>query len=130
MILNGPGRSSIAYRGQLVHVFVGGAERSQSQLLRELREARVGQQRHVSKDLVAAVPATAKEAPSVGYKLRTSVRLQSHSRLGCVERVGRVADVLRAVEHAEGQSCQEVPRRQVACHRAQLEARRLCERTL
>ena len=44
-------------------------------------------------------------------------------RLGGVERLARVADVLRGVEHAERQPGQEVTRRQQTGHRAQCEAR-------
>lgn len=37
-------------------------------------------------------------------------------RLRSVEWVGAVPDVLRAVEHPEGQACQEVSGGEVACH--------------
>ena len=44
-------------------------------------------------------------------------------RLRRVERVALVADVLRAVEHAEGQTGQEVTWRQIPGHGADLEPR-------
>lgn len=49
-----------------------------------------------------------------------------HSRLGGVHGRGGVADVLGALEHAEGQAGQEVPRGQQAGHGPQLEASPLC----
>jgi len=49
------------------------------------------------------------------------------SRLGGVHGCGRVADVLGALEHSEGQAGQEVPGGQQARGRTQLEARLLCE---
>jgi len=66
--------------------------------LRELRERGIGQQRHVAQQLVTAV------------------------RFRRVKRIGRVADVLGAVEHAERQSGQEIPGRQVPGHRPQLKS--------
>ena len=44
-------------------------------------------------------------------------------RLGGVERLARVADVLSGVEHAERQASQEVTRREQTGYRAQCEAR-------
>lgn len=75
------------YRGQFVDVIVGGAERGEANLLRELGKTGIGQQRHVAEQLVATV------------------------RLGRIKRVRRVANVLGAMEHAERQARQEVPGR-------------------
>ena len=65
-------------------------------ILPELSKAGVCEERHVAEQLVAAV------------------------RLRRVEGVTAVADVLRTVEHAEGQPCQEVPRGEVARNRPHL----------
>ena len=52
------------HRGQLLDLGVGRAQRGQADLLGELGEARVGQQRHVSDQLVDAVPAEQEDAGS------------------------------------------------------------------
>jgi len=43
------------HRGQLLDFFVGGTQRGQSNLLRELGEAGIGQQGHVTQQLVNGV---------------------------------------------------------------------------
>lgn len=48
------------------------------------------------------------------------------SRLRCVRGPGAVADVLRGMEDAEGQSGQEVARREEAGHGAEPKARARC----
>lgn len=55
----------------------------------------------------------------VSPKQKISIRWDS--RFGGVHGSGGVADVLRALEHPEGQAVEEVPGRQQACHWAQLE---------
>lgn len=91
-----------AYRGQFLDVVVGRAERGQPDLLRELRERRVGEQRHVPQKLVTYV------------------------RLGRVQRPAMVPDVLRGVEHPERQPGQEVPGRQQSADRPQREPGTVC----
>lgn len=91
-----------AYRGQFLDVVVGRAERGQSDLLRELRERRVGEQRHVPQKLVADV------------------------RLGRIQRPAMMSDVLRGVEHPERQPGQKVPGRQQSADRPQREPGTVC----
>lgn len=69
--------TSNTYRGQFFHVIVGGAERRQPDLLRELRESRVREQRHVAQQLVTNV------------------------RFGRVQRSAVMSDVLGGMEHPE-----------------------------
>mmetsp|Transcript_80806 Transcript_80806/g.227511 ORF Transcript_80806/g.227511 Transcript_80806/m.227511 type:complete len:278 (-) Transcript_80806:553-1386(-) len=77
---------------------VGGPQGRQADLLRELREVGVGEQRHVSDQLVADVG------------------------LGGVEWVAAVADVLRAAECAERQGVEEVASREQSADRSQTKA--------
>lgn len=46
-----------AYRGKLFDFLIGGAQRGESNLLRELCEAGIGQQRHVTQQLVDGIAA-------------------------------------------------------------------------
>ena len=110
--------------------------------LGELGEGPVGEHGHVPQQLVAAVPVLGVES---GWGWGTPGRQPvpqpqtrppalpcrpgvgaGHSRLGGVHGRGGVADVLGALEHAEGQAGQEVPRGQQAGHGPQLEAGPLC----
>lgn len=45
----------ITYSGQFLNLLIGGAQRGESDFLRELGERCVGQQRHVSQELVDAI---------------------------------------------------------------------------
>lgn len=76
------------YRGKLLNVIIWRTQGSKTDLLRELREGRVSEEWRVAQQLVA------------------------HVRLRRVQRPRVVADVLRAVEHAERESSEEVARRQ------------------
>ena len=87
------------HSSELADVVLGSAEGSESDLLAELGEVGVGEEGHVSEQLVAAVG------------------------LWGVEGVGGVADVLGAVEDAEGEPRQEVPTAQVPRHGSDREAR-------
>ncbi len=86
-----------SYRGKLGHVLVRGAQGSEPQLLGELGERRVGEERNVAEQLVA----------NVG--------------LGRVGRDGRVADVLGRVEDPERQPGEEVAGREETRHRPERE---------
>lgn len=46
-----------AYRGELFDFLIGGAQRGESNLLRELCEAGIGQQRHVTQQLMDGIAA-------------------------------------------------------------------------
>lgn len=46
-----------ADRRQLLHLFLGGSEGGEADLLRELREGRVEKERHVTQQLMAAISA-------------------------------------------------------------------------
>ena len=81
--------------GQLLDVLVGGAQGGEPDLLGELGEGRVGEERHVTKQLVA------------------------HVWLRSVVGARVVPDVLGGVEDPEGEACQEVPGGEEAGHGAQ-----------
>ena len=49
-----------------------------------------------------------------------------HLRFRCVERIHTVADILGAVKHSIGQTCQEISGREVAGYWTHSEARPLC----
>ena len=105
LIFTPPPPASIStYSGQLLDELVALAEGGEPDLLGELGEGGVGEQRDVADQLVDDV------------------------RLGGVHRLGGVADVLGGVEHAEREAGQEVPRAETTGHGAELEAGRLCDR--
>lgn len=93
----------VTNRGEFLDVLVGRTEGGEPDDLGKLGEGRVGEERHVTQDLVTDV------------------------RLGRVKRTAAVSDVLGAVEDPECQSGQEVPGRQQSGHRPEREARAVCE---
>jgi len=71
--------------GEFFYPFVRGAQRQKTNLLRELGEGRVGEERNVPQQLV------------------TNVRLRR------VQRLGSVSNVLRRMKDSEGKSGEEIP---------------------
>lgn len=102
----------------------------------ELGETGVGKQRNVSQQLVADVPMLdiLKKSSLILWNFSLNdVFLhfyfspqQADSRFWCVRGPGAVANVLRGMEDAEGQSSQKVARREEAGHGAEPKACARC----